>query len=271
MTLSPSLRPPVSDLVSESLKDHNARHLMLLTTMGAALPLLFSHGLVPASAPVLVGSTFPDDCHDLYLIQHVNRVKAAMAVGETIILWNLDRIYESLYDVLNQRYVVRTSGGRTRRSLRLAIGARSQLCPVEEGFRLIVVVEQDHAHQNLDLPLLNRFEKFQMNPEHLLEASQVDAAAQLGEWMSSVADESGMRTVPATFCGVHAGTSASLLLAAALDERTKETQQDATEYEALERARQHLAALATPFAFMRSTRLRSVVLPEEAERHANLA
>lgn len=44
-----------------------------------------------------------------------------MAAGDTIVLWNLDSIYESLYDVLNQRYVVRTSEGRTRKSLRLCV------------------------------------------------------------------------------------------------------------------------------------------------------
>jgi hypothetical protein len=43
--------------------------------------------------------------------------------------------------------------------LRLAIGSRSSLCPVVDGFRLIVIAEQDYAYRSLDLPLLNRFEK----------------------------------------------------------------------------------------------------------------
>jgi hypothetical protein len=34
-------------------------------------------------------------------------VKQAMATGRTVILVNHDAIYESLYDVLNQRYVTR--------------------------------------------------------------------------------------------------------------------------------------------------------------------
>jgi len=138
-----ALRPLTSALIEANLRDVASRHLMLLTEHGAAVNLLFSDGLVPSNTVVLIGSAFHDDLHDLYLIQHVNRVKAAMAAGETVILWNLDNIYESLYDVLNQRYVVRSTAGHVRRSLRLAIGARSQLCPVKDGFQLIVIVERN--------------------------------------------------------------------------------------------------------------------------------
>lgn len=250
--LSLALRPPVSDLVRESLADQHARHMMLLTTMGSALPLLFSHGLVPPGAPVLVGSAFPDDQQDLYIIQHVNRVKSAMAAGDTIVLWNLDSIYESLYDVLNQRYVVRTSEGRTRKSLRLAIGARSQLCPVEDGFRIIVVVEKDHAYENLDLPLLNRFEKFLVDPGQLLVGGQVDLAEQLGEWMRSVADEIGAHDLEDVFCGSHAATADSLALVELPPGPAGEE-----DHESWQRARRRLADLASPLAMMQSHRLRS--------------
>ena len=49
--------------------------------------------------------------------------------------------------MLNQRYVTRTSlaTGATRRMLRLAIGSKSQLCAVADGFRVVVVVEQRDA------------------------------------------------------------------------------------------------------------------------------
>jgi len=51
------------------------------------------------------------------------------------------------YDVLNQRYIFKLDkANRMRRLLRLAIGQRSQLCPVEAGFRLVVVVESEHAY-----------------------------------------------------------------------------------------------------------------------------
>ena len=56
---------------------------------------------------VLFGSRFPDDVTELQLVQQVNRVKMAMAEGRTIVLVNHDNIYEALYDVLNQRYIVK--------------------------------------------------------------------------------------------------------------------------------------------------------------------
>jgi hypothetical protein len=41
----------------------------------------------------------------------------------------------------------------------LAVGSRSSLCPVVDGFKLIVIAEQEYAYTSLDAPLLNRFEK----------------------------------------------------------------------------------------------------------------
>ena len=68
----------------------------------------------------------------------VNRVKMAMAEGKTIVLVNHDNIYEALYDVLNQRYLVKRDPhtGATRRLLRLAIGSRSQLCVCHDDFKV---------------------------------------------------------------------------------------------------------------------------------------
>jgi len=59
------------------------------------------------------------------------------------VLVDHDQIYEALYDVLNQRYITRTSAGsgKVKRMLRLAVGARSQLCTVAPGFRVVVVAE----------------------------------------------------------------------------------------------------------------------------------
>ena len=142
---------------------------MVLTHQSAALPLMLGAGLlVHSSITVLVGSQFAEDRSELRLVQQINEVKRAMAAGRIVVLVDHDQIYEALYDVLNQRYITRTNAqtGKTRRMLRLAIGARSQLCPVEPGFRVVVIAEQQHAYQNLDLPLLNRFEKQVQYPTH---------------------------------------------------------------------------------------------------------
>lgn len=82
------------------------------------------------------------------------------------------------YDVLNQRYLVKRDPktGGTRRLLRLAIGSRSQLCDVHAAFKVVVIVEAHRAYEELDLPLLNRFEKQLFAPEHALDAAQARPA-----------------------------------------------------------------------------------------------
>ena len=75
------------------------------------------------------------------------------------------RSCEALYDVLNQRYVKRrTEDGRVERMLRLAIGARSQLCTVNRGFKIVVITSSQEAYTRLDAPFLNRFEKQFLDP-----------------------------------------------------------------------------------------------------------
>lgn len=133
--LPESCRPPLpSDLIVGNLRDPAARHLMLLTTAGSALELLNELKLLPGDKQpvVLFGSQFRDDQTDIYLVQLMNQVKLAMANGRVMILKECNNIYEALYDVLNQRYVVRKDAvtNEVTRMLRLAIGTRSQLCQV---------------------------------------------------------------------------------------------------------------------------------------------
>lgn len=167
MTVLPTPR----ELIEANLDDFSARHLMLLTEHSSALHLLFDMEMLEHStASVLVGSHFPEDRSELRLVQQITQVKRAMAAGRVVVLVNHDQIYEALYDVLNQRYITRTSAqtNKVTRMLRLAIGAKSQLCPVAEGFRVVVVAEQQHAYSNLDLPLLNRFEKQVFTPRDVM-------------------------------------------------------------------------------------------------------
>eukprot|EP01052_Picozoa_sp_SAG31_P009056 SAG31_NODE_468_length_15250_cov_5.304138_10_plen_399_part_00 len=194
--------PTVQDLIAQNFADAQSRHLMVLTKNGQGLRLLFSLGLLePARATVLIGSQFADDMTELYLVTQINQVKLAMAEGRTIVLLNHDNIYESLYDVLNQRYVVKidAKSKKVKRMLRLAIGARSQLCQVAEGFKICVVVEQQHAYDHLDLPLLNRFEKQVLTCETALHTEQQSLASELRSWCTDIMEECAIESFQSTF------------------------------------------------------------------------
>lgn len=92
-----------------------------------------------------------------------------------------------------QAFVTRVVGDQEQNFLRLAVGKRSQLCPVHENFRLIAVTEKEHAYDNLDLPLLNRLEK------QLLEHADVCAERDLTRVVRDV--DAFMAKVLGEVCG----------------------------------------------------------------------
>ena len=153
------------DLIIANLNDNSSRHLMILTVNSVAVDILFGFE-DEASIKILIGSEFKGDKSELYIIQQINEIKNAMATGSKIILLNHDNIYEALYDVLNQRYIYNNGV----KMLRLAIGSKSQMCPVMDGFKIIAIIEKEHAYNDLDLPLLNRFEK------QILDLSDIDTS-----------------------------------------------------------------------------------------------
>ena len=224
-TMMPLFTPNPVLMVSENLRDPHSRHLMVLTHNSAAWSILKNLRMVdPESVVLLIGSEFPGDSSELQLIQQLNTVKRAMAIGNTLVLINNDNIYEALYDVLNQRYVKeRSKTGEVRRMLRVAVGMRSALCPVHDNFKLIAVVEAKHAYEALDLPLLNRFEKQVLVPSSVLTAQQIELVAKLNAYLRNAATLAGI-AVEDMFVGFErASTLASLVLKLELKECTQET------------------------------------------------
>lgn len=53
-------------------------------------------------AEVIFGSGFPKDMEYTQVCKNINKIKVCMDKGKTVILLNLDALYESLYDLLNQ-------------------------------------------------------------------------------------------------------------------------------------------------------------------------
>ena len=204
--------PALPVLMKSNIASPCARHLMLLTKNSLALSLIFSLGLARRDeTKVIIGSEFSEDDTELYLVHQMNEVKLAMATGKLIVLMNADNMYEALYDVLNQRYLIKKNPetGETQKLLRLAIGSRSSLCHVEEGFRIIVIVEQEAAYRDLDLPLLNRFEKQILTPAEVLEDMHHHVVDSVTQWAGLVLKECHLESLQHVFCGFHPGTISS--------------------------------------------------------------
>ena len=246
------IRPSLGELVRLNLNSaHESRHLMLLTHNCAALSLVFSCDLVNRNdTKVIIGSEFVEDDTELFLIQQMNEVKLAMATGKTIILMNADNMYEALYDVLNQRYLIKhdQATGKSVRLLRLAIGSRSSLCHVEPGFRIIVIAEKDYAYRELDLPLLNRFEKQILTPSEVINEEGKKATEELNAWIDGILRETDLPSLQSVFCGFHPGTIASLVFSL----RQSKTKDLVTE------AKKSLKRIASPAAVALSGSLLNV-------------
>ena len=80
---------------------------------------------------VLFGSSFPKDREYTQVCRNINQIKICMETGRTVILLNLENLYESLYDLLNQYYIV--LGGT--RYVDLGLQTHRVKCRVHNDFK----------------------------------------------------------------------------------------------------------------------------------------
>jgi hypothetical protein len=147
----------VRDLVIGNLKDPNSRHLMLIANSDALLSI--ASDLLKESKiidyRVIIGSKFHEDQSDDYRYRTLSEIILSMERGESVVLYDIDSIYGSLYDMLNQKYTV-VAG---KKNCRVALGAYSNpMAHVHDDFKCVVIVDVARV-QKMDPPLLNRFEK----------------------------------------------------------------------------------------------------------------
>jgi hypothetical protein len=173
-------------LIHANLIDEEARHLMIMSDGGdeACLRLCFQLGLLDhGRVAVLFGSDFEGDRNELETCLAIQRLKRWMAEGRVCAVVRGDGLFESLYDMLNQHYIIYEG----RRFVRLALGTHSRLCPVHPRFRLLVTIDRRRALA-LAPPLLNRFEKQVLQRRTLLTPLQRRLADRLAVYLRPLFD-----------------------------------------------------------------------------------
>ena len=85
---------------------------------------------------VLFGSSFPKDREYTQVCRNINQIKICMETGRTVILLNLENLYESLYDLLNQYYIV--LGGT--RYVDLGLQTHRVKCRVHNDFKYVNII-----------------------------------------------------------------------------------------------------------------------------------
>jgi len=246
-------------LIHDNLQQMDARHLMVLTKNNAALGLLFDTGILNMDkTEIIFGSDFPLDQTDLQICLDVQRIKLCMAEGITVVLVYGERLYESLYDLLNQHY--HESAGQLY--VRLAFGTNSRLCPIHRKFRIIVIVEKNKAYTQLAPPLLNRFEKQlfehrdilgeknQRNLEYLHQFCTDFVALGFSGADGRTERKPGRADMRAAFCGFHEDMLSSLLTAVST-KFDDSADRYLAEIEILKECRSRLLWIATPEATWR--------------------
>lgn len=87
---------------------------------------------------VLFGSSFPKDREYTQVCRNINQIKICMETGRTVILLNLENLYESLYDLLNQYYILLGSS----RYVDLGLQTHRVKCRVDNDFKLVLLLLQ---------------------------------------------------------------------------------------------------------------------------------
>ncbi|XP_044056409.1 E3 ubiquitin-protein ligase rnf213-alpha-like isoform X2 [Siniperca chuatsi] len=254
------------DLVNQSISPacqvNESRYLLILTKNYAALQILqqifFSHQIHPE---IIFGSSFPKDQEYTQICRNINRVKVCMETGQTVVLLNLQNLYESLYDALNQYYV--TLGGQ--KYVDLGLGTHRVKCRVHKNFKLIVIEEKEVVYKQFPIPLINRLEKHYLDINTVLRNEQKDVAGQLQGWIDDFVSLSGQHSTKKqydpsdVFIGYHSDTCSSVVLQVT-ENQSVET--DAQTF--LDKAKSILLNCATPDSVVRLDKSR---LPDEEREH----
>ena len=238
-------RFPVTELICDNLQDKLARHLMIITNGDSAIGILDQMlQSLDKEKITIFGSRFEEDLSEEYNYRMLSRIILCMERDCVLILRDLESIYGSLYDMLNQNYTV--VGGK--RNCRVALGAFSNpMCQVHDGFRCVVLIDQGRVDYT-DPPFLNRFEKQLLRFTDVLNVEQRNIISSLNTWVT------GISTIPDfeshfhkedMFVGFCDDTLPSLVLKNSQDaELTRE--------DVLEKCKHDLMLIASPDGVVRS-------------------
>ena len=232
LTVEPSKKGPDSTplgLISANLKNLSrsyhgeTRYLLLLTENYAALNILLrSPDMWPKqqdieSIRVIFGSSFPCDQEYSAVCRNINRIKVCMESGKTVILLNLENLYESLYDALNQYYMEMNN----QRYVDLGLGTHRMKCRVHNDFKLIVVADKQTVQERFPTPLINRLEKHILTMSTVLTEDELIISKQLADWADKFStldkthfcgiQKKGDFTVGDCFIGYHNDTPSSIV------------------------------------------------------------
>ena len=183
------------------------RYSLFLTESYSGLRLLYRLLNVrkeqgASTVKIIHGSSFPRDLEYTRVCRDINRIKVSMEKGYTLLLMNMDQLYESLYDVLNQYY---TPVGNEN-FVDLGLGTHRLKCKVHENFKLIVLADRRVVLEQFPIPLINRLEKHILYSHLILNDQQNEIRSQMDNWMNQYCSSAILSSKQNSFVGYHTDT-----------------------------------------------------------------
>ena len=238
---------PVTDLICDNLHDKFARHMMIITNGDSAIGILDQTlRSLEKEKVTIFGSRFEEDQSEEYNYNILSRIILCMERNCVLILRDLESIYGSLYDMLNQNYTVVGQ----KKNCRVALGPFSNpMCQVHDGFRCIVLIDEQRVDYT-DPPFLNRFEKQLLRFSDVLNEDQKEVISLLRDWtkaISTVHELESHFNETDMFLGFNEDTLPSLVLHFSKDKSIKK-------HKLAELCKEELMSIATPDGVLRSLR-----------------
>ena len=112
-----------------------------------------------------LGSLFEDDIfNEAYAAKTINKIKYYLEHDIILILKNLSTTYSSLYDLFNQRFTYI----KNKKFAEISLGEVSNSSYVNDGLKIIVLIREEMVKEQ-DPPFLNRFEKYYVSFDNILD------------------------------------------------------------------------------------------------------
>ena len=103
-------------------------------------------------------------------VNTIARIRHSAQEGYSVLLSQVDDIQESFYDLFNQRLRCVYIKNENRYYANISCGAHSKLSRIHPDFRCSVILRESDV-KNTPGPFLNRFEKYYISYDVLLEHS----------------------------------------------------------------------------------------------------
>ncbi|KAL4499715.1 hypothetical protein ABPG72_017255 [Tetrahymena utriculariae] len=166
--------------LNESQSEFVSRHLIIITNDEQKSLLFLQEYLKDKKQKFFCGMSFPQEQGEQHKNNIINQIIGCIKEGFIVIVQNLDGIYQSFYEILNQSYF---------KLSKVFVGAEQ--CPIEvnNSFQFILVVNEIYVSR-MDGPLLNRFEKHYLNSCDILnnqDKSQIkDITEQVNKYQQEI-------------------------------------------------------------------------------------